>query len=225
MNTDTIKVEYRSIAKVLCTNIPECDYTAAVESTLEAVKNLPEQTKLSMRIAYIFASKVPYDDRLDCFQDFTATLLKSGIDEPKLAYSVIRGDWLDWWKASKIHAHIDLDSKIESDDGDVTSLGDLIVGEIEFVNKYESDDTAVRLWSRIPDDIKPLIIKRMRGQSLTHDRAIREPVQAPIVGKHRKEYKRFLLRGRPITGHSLSNTERSQLARWIAKSGYQLTLS
>ena len=211
-NQDTIKVTYRDVAKLLCTDIPECDYSAAVDKALDTIKALPEQTKLSMRIAYIFAAKVPHDERLDCFQSFTATLIEHGTNEPKLAYSITMNNWRNWWRSYKIHAYTDLDATIENDDSDdVTTLGDLLVGEIEFTNRLESDDSADRLWLQVPADIKPIILKRMQA---------REPIIEATHGKV-TTYKR----GRPMTSAALSSTERSQLARWIAKDGYKLVLN
>jgi hypothetical protein len=209
---DNIKVTYRDVAKLLCSNIPDSDYSAVVNTTLETVKSLPEQTKLAMRIAYIFAAKVPHDERLDCFQSFTATLIEHGTNEPKLAYSITMNNWRNWWRAYKIHAYTDLDATIENDDSDdATTLGDLLIGEIEFSNRIESDDSADRLWLKVPADIKPLILKRMQA---------REPIVESTHGKVTT-----LKRGRPMSGAALTSTERSQLNRWIAKDGYKLVLN
>ncbi|MDD5700411.1 MAG: hypothetical protein PHU23_00050 [Dehalococcoidales bacterium] len=91
MKSSTIKVEYRDIAKLLCRELPlESDeYHDAVEVKLSQLKSLPAQVKLSMRIAYIFSAKVPHDEREDCFQSFTATLIQSQVTDEKLAYSII----------------------------------------------------------------------------------------------------------------------------------------
>ena len=182
-----------------------------------------------MRIAEFFAHRVPFEEREDCFQTFTATLLDSKVTEEKLAYTIIRHDWLNWWKAYKTKQHLDLDSSIEDDDGNATTLGDLLVGEVEYEHRVgvaiEDNDAARYLWNQIPTNIKPLIAKRLAGQNLVAPRIRREPVEEPLVGKHRKEYARFLRRGRPATGAILDNTERSQFNRWIHTHGASLILA
>lgn len=223
----TIEVSYRNIARLLCQTDREAnDYAEALEFTLTQVKALPAQTKLSMRIAYIFASKVPHEEREDCFQTFTATLLKSGISDERLAYAVIRADWLDFWRAYKVkeRARTTLESEVTDADGNAAELGDLLIGEVEFENKMESTLDTASLWSQIPADMRSLIAKRLSGQNLTTSRGTREPVSEPLIGRNRKEYKRFVRRGRPTTGAALSNTERSRFNRWVKSDAARLLL-
>lgn len=222
-----VKVEYRSIAKLLCQNLPVegADYTAAVETSLASIKRLPAQARLSMRVAYVFASKVPREEREDCFQTFTATLLGTHETSERFAYAAIRADWLNWWARYKIRQHTSLDSVVQDDEGNATTLGDLVVGEVEFEQKLGSDMDAATLWARIPDDIKPLVLKRLEGRNLVTRRERGEPIAQPLVGKNRREYARFLRRGRPTTGRALTDCERQRFNRWVHKSGVSLLLT
>jgi hypothetical protein len=225
-----LKVEYRDIARRLCqTDADEPTYSDDLENTLAEVKRLPAQTRLSMRIAEFFSHRVPFEEREDCFQAFTSTLLDAGVTEERLAYTIIRHDWLNWWKAYKTKQHLDLDSSIQDEEGNATTLGDLLVGEVEYQYRVgvavEDDDAARYLWNQIPANIRPLVAKRLAGQNLTAPRTQREPIEAPLIGKHRKEYARFLRRGRPATGVVLGNTERQQFNRWIHANGASLILA
>jgi hypothetical protein len=225
-----LKVEYRDIARRLCQTLPdEPTYSDDIERTLAEVKRLPAQTRLSMRIAEFFSHRVPFDEREDCFQTWTATLLDSKVTEERLAYTIIRHDWLNWWRAFKTKQHLDLDSSIEDSEGNATTLGDLLVGEVEYEHRVgvaiEDNDAARYLWNQIPSHIRPLVVKRLAGQNLVAPRTQREPIDQPLVGKHRKEYARFLRRGRPSTGVVLGNTERQQFNRWVHANGASLILA
>ena len=182
-----------------------------------------------MRIAEFFAHRVPFEEREDCFQTFTATLIDSKVTEEKLAYTIIRHDWLNWWRAYKTKQHLDLDSSIEDSEGNATTLGDLLVGEVEYEHRVgvaiEDNDAARYLWNQLPANIKPLVAKRLAGKNLVAPRIRREPVEEPLVGKHRKEYARFLRRGRPATGAILGNTERQRFSRWVRTEGKELLLA
>ena len=164
-----LKVEYRDIARRLCQTEPDADkYADALETTLAEVKRLPAQTKLSMRIAEFFAHRVPYEEREDCFQTFTSTLLDVGVTEEKLAYTIIRHDWLNWWRAYKTKQHLDLDSSIEDSEGNATTLGDLLVGEVEYEHRIgvaiEDNDAVVVAMETDTAHIRPLVAKRLAGQ-------------------------------------------------------------
>ena len=219
------ELTYRHIARILCHVEPESkDYPQAIETTLATIKALPAQHRLSMRIAYIFASKVPYEERGDCFQTFTATLIGRGVSDERLAYAICRCDWLDWWRAYKIRQHVDLDTTITDEDGNATTLGNLIVGMVDFEQRIGSELDAASLWERIPADIRPLIIKRMTGRALITTRTS-EPIAQPLIGKNRRAYAGYLKRGRPKTDAALTDCERQRFNRWLHGAGASLLLS
>ena len=120
--------------------------------------------------------------------------------------------------------HTDLDTTIADSDGNATTLGNLIVGEVEFEAKAGSEIDAARLWERIPADIRPLIVKRLTGRALITRRTT-EPVSQPLIGRNRRAYAGYLRRGRPTTDSALTDCERQRLNRWIHGAGASLLLS
>jgi len=202
---DLTQVEYRDIATLFAKGLPiEGDeYRAKVESYLDTIKALPREAKLALKMAYIFGSKAPREEREDLFQQLTLTLLKANVTDEKLAYSIARCDWLDWYRKYKIRQHTSLDSVVEDTEGNATTPGELLVGEVEFETKMDGRLDAELMWQKIPPDIKPLILKRLEGKAL--------------VTRYG--------RGRPKTDSALNDCERKRFNRWLHKEGYKLALA
>ena len=202
---NTIKISYRDIAKMLVKAMPieAGDFSLKVEEYLEAIKAMPMAAKVAVRSAYIFSRKVPREDREDLFQELTLAVLKAKTNDERLAYAIARCDWQNWWQKYRIRQHYSLDTVTEDDDGNPVTLAELLVGETEFELKVDGELDAQRIWDKLPEDIKPLIMKRMMGKPLT-------------VARHG--------RGRPKTDTALSNSERQRLNRYIKAEGYKLLL-
>ncbi len=166
----TIKVEYRDIAKMLVKAMPiqGDDFGAKVSEYLDTIKAMPKAAKVALKCAYVFASKVPREEREDMFQELALNILKARVGEEKLAYAIARCDWLDWWKAYKIRQHTSLDSVVEDTEGNSTTLGELIVGEAEFEAKVCDEIDCGRIWSILNQypHIKAVVVKRLTGQPL-----------------------------------------------------------
>lgn len=134
---------------------------------LKYVRSLPEEQKIALRCAYIFSRKVPKEEREDFFQELLVTLFEKGTKEEKLSYAIARCDWQDFWKKFRVRNHFSLDSVTEDNDGNETTLGEMIVGEAEFEAKQLDRMQAGNLWAKLPESIKPLVQKRIYGRSLT----------------------------------------------------------
>lgn len=170
-NTSTIKIEYRTIAKMLCRNLPltERDFTIAVEDSLKAIKRLDSKAKLALKMAYIFSRKVPMTEREDLFQDLALKLLESKRQDEKLSYAIARCDWQDWWKAFRVRSNFNwesLNSEREDDDGNTAELGDLIVGECEFEAKIADSIDANKVYNSLPKNIQTIVMQRLQGIGL-----------------------------------------------------------
>jgi len=202
---DYLKVTYRQIAKMLCSALPvqNEDFTLKVEEYLTAIKAMPIEAKNALKVAYVFSRKVPREEREDLFQDIALAVLKAKAKDEKLAYAIARMDWLDWWRRYSIRQHTSLDSVINDTEGNSTTLGELIVGAVQFEHMVDGKIEAERLWSKIPDNIKPLVLKRLEGK--------------PLISERR--------RGRPATGVILNDTERKRFSRWLKSDGYKLALA
>ncbi len=201
-----IKVTTRDIAKMLVSQLPVegAEYGAAVETALAEINKLPTNTRNYLKLAYIFSRKAPREEREDLFQEITLALLQSGVKDVKLAYSVARCDWKNFWARYKTRQHFSLDSVISDEDGNECTIGDLLVGEIEYEHKLDSLLDAELLWNKIPADIKPLVTKKLIGKPLTAERK----------GA-----------GRPKTDSALSGAERVRFHRWLNRDGYKLLLA
>jgi len=168
MSKEYIEITYRDIAKMLASALPieGDDFGNQVNNNLEAIKALPLEAKHALKMAYVFSRKVPRPEREDLFQDIALAILKIRTRDERLAYSIARCDWRDWWRKYSIRQHYSMDSVTEDEDGNPVTLAETIVGEVEFENKMNGKLDAERIWSKIPTDIKPLVFKRLIGKGL-----------------------------------------------------------
>ena len=171
---DYLTVTYRDIAKMLASALPVEDdaYGVAVNEYLDVIKRLPQAQKTALKVAYVFSRKVPREEREDLFQELCLALFKARTKEEKLCYAIARCDWLNWWKRYKRHSQYftaDIDEVVQNDTGESeVPLRELLVGEVEFENKVNGKLEAERLWTLIPEGIKPLVSKRLTGRPLTN---------------------------------------------------------
>jgi len=168
MSKEYIEITYRDIAKMLASALPieGDDFGNQVNDNLEAIKALPLEAKHALKMAYVFSHKVPRHEREDLFQDIALAVLKLKTRDERLAYSIARCDWRDWWRKYSIRQHYSMDSITEDEDGSPVTLAETIVGEVEFENKMNGKLDAERIWSKLPNDIKPLVFKRLIGKGL-----------------------------------------------------------
>lgn len=167
-----IKVTYRTLAKFLTSTMQlEGEaYREAVEAHLGAIKALPQEQKDMLTAAYIFSRKVPDQEREDVFQELTLALLEIKPDSPRLAYAVARCDWKNWWekyRRSRLFCDRSLNEKLTDEQGNVAEMGELLAGEVEWEIKKNGELDARALWEKIPDTIKPIVLKRQARRPLT----------------------------------------------------------
>jgi len=161
-------ITYRHIAIMLASKLPVEgeEFKARVEANLEAIKALPQELKLALKMAYIFSRKVPRQERDDFFQDIALTLCEKQTTDARFAYAIARCDWKNWFEKYAIRQHYSLDSVKEDEDGNPVTLGELIVGESEFELKMNGKLDAMRIFNKLPADIKGIVQKRLIGQAL-----------------------------------------------------------
>jgi len=169
--TNSIQVEFRTVAKFLAKGIPVEgeDFRTVVEETLLAIKKLTPELKTAMKAAYVFASKVPREEREDFFQELILALLQRSTKDEKLAYAIARFDWIDWWRKFTVKRHFfagSLQDTVEDESGSEVMLAELIVGECEFERKLDGDLDGKALWARLPKPIQALVQKRLLGRAL-----------------------------------------------------------
>jgi len=168
MAKEYIEVQYRDIAKMLASALPieGDDFGRQVNDNLEVIKRLPLEAKHALKVAFVFSRKVPRHEREDLFQDIALAVLKVKTRDERLAYSIARCDWKNWWGKYSIRQHYSLDSVTEDEDGNPVTMAELIVGEVEFERKINGKLDAERIWNKLPLDIRPIVFKRLIGQAL-----------------------------------------------------------
>ena len=226
----SIKVEYRDIAKMLAKALPVegDDFALKVNEYVDVIKSLSSEAKTALKCAYIFSSKVPREEREDLYQSLFLAIWKANPDNEKLAYSIARCDWLDFWKSYKIKQHLNLESITQSDDSNPDNMADLIIGSVEYETRYDGKIEAETLWSKIPDNIKPIILKKLSGKALTSGKRKRgrPKVEQPLIGKNREAYRRWLRKKAyqilPDSNRMEGESETACLNRWLKANGYKL---
>lgn len=163
------EITYRDIAKMLVKALPVEgeDFTTKVNEYLEVIKALPKSAKIALKSAYVFSAKVPREEREDLFQDIALTLLTNKTDSERLAYSIARCDWKDWWKKYKIRQHFSLDTVVNDSEGNKVTMGDLVVGESEFELKMNGKLDAQRIWNILPAKLKKVVQAKLLGQMVS----------------------------------------------------------
>jgi hypothetical protein len=175
MSKQYIEVTYRDIAKMLASALPieGEEYRERVEVNLQAIKAMSTEAKHALKVAYVFSRKVPREEREDLFQDLALAVFEAKTKDERLAYTIARMDWLDWWKKYKIRQHTSLDSVTEDSEGNPTTLANMLVGEVEFERKMNGKLDAERIWNQIPDTIKPIIERRLVGLAVSSGDRVR----------------------------------------------------
>lgn len=166
--TNPVDVTHRDIAKMLASALPVQghEYSLKVEEYIKAIRAMSSENKTALKMAYIFSRKVPREEREDMFQDLALALFKAQTKDERLAYTIARCDWKDWYKKYMIRQHFSLDTVTEDSDGNPVTMAELIVGEVEFENKVNGKLDAERLWNKIPEHLKPIINSRLIGKAL-----------------------------------------------------------
>lgn len=165
---NTIKTTYRDIAKMLVKAMPVegQDYYGKVEQYIDTIRAMPQESKVALKSAYIFSRKVPKQEREDIFQDLALAILKTKTGDERLAYSIARCDWQNWWAKYRIRQHYSLDSVVEDGDGNETTFGELLVGEVEFERRINGDLDGRALYEQLPGWVQKLMDKSLSGQGI-----------------------------------------------------------
>ena len=160
------KATYQQVSKAMLGDGFNRDdsFIELVKTTAKQIEGLGVNAKLAVEASYIFSRKVPREEREDLFQELALAVLKAKTKDEKLAYTIARLDWIDWWRKYRTREHYSLDSVIEDTEGNPTTLANMLVGEVEFERKMDGKLDAQRIFDKLPNDIKPLIERRLMGQ-------------------------------------------------------------
>jgi hypothetical protein len=134
------KVTSRDIAKMLIYALPiklkPNEFLQCVEDTIKAIETMPKAARIALKMGYLFSSRVPRDDQQDFMQELTIKLIEIGCTDDKLAYSIARCDWVDWWRRYAKHnlTFTSLEAMLECRDDDQNEhiIADLAIGAMEY---------------------------------------------------------------------------------------------
>lgn len=190
-----LRVTSRQIAKLLVRNLP--DNAGKVDEYTKVIETMPEESKLALQSAYIFSSKVPPEERGDMFQELFCQVLEAfnkqkvtDIEQVKHAFAYTAGKFRLWnWeqkrKRRQKHFGGSLNEVITDEDGNEIELIDTLIGENDFEDKLIATLEAQRIWDELPDTIKPIIKKKLRGE--------------PLLVKEQSKLERFRQKKRGLT--------------------------
>jgi hypothetical protein len=170
---DNNEVTYRLIAETMAkhTTTIAKDLPELVNTYLETIKGLDSVSKVALKQAFVWASKVPQEEREDFIQDVFTTIYDNRVNDERLAYAMARCDWKDWWKSYKLHsqfAHTTrLDDTVSNSDGELVQWSDLFIGEAEFESKLIADLDASQLLSQFPTCFRKIVEKQLSGIRIT----------------------------------------------------------
>lgn len=128
-----IRVQDRDIAKLFAKNLPLPDsepqsvdwteylvqghrnkpllsrlnretFLSKVNEYVKVLRKLSTEAKTALRAAYVFSAKVPKQEREDMFQDLALAVLEARTKDERLAYTICRFDWQNWWRKFKLHS-------------------------------------------------------------------------------------------------------------------------
>lgn len=156
----------RMMAYAITLNSEREEFQTLIDEITHELRKLNKTGKIALRSAWIFSRKVPQMEREDLFQDLFCELWAKRVESEKLAYTIARCDWQDWYKRYKIRHHYSLDMAVNEDNDDSVPYGELLIGAIDFEQNMCLSLDCQRLLSIMPADIKAMVMKRFAGRGL-----------------------------------------------------------
>jgi hypothetical protein len=127
------------------------------------------------KVLVSIAGKVPHQERCDVVQSLTTQLLTTRPTSCKLAYSIARNYVIDYWRARAYRQHYSLDASVDNITGsetDTETLGDVLVGEVDFERRMVDQLDAQILYGSLPGCIKGIVNRRLLGKASTSDERV-----------------------------------------------------
>lgn len=90
--------------KPLLKRLTQETFSTKVNEYVAVIRKLSPQAKVALRSAYVFSSKVPKQERDDFFQELSLAVLEARTKDERLAYTICRMDWQNWWRKYKLHS-------------------------------------------------------------------------------------------------------------------------
>jgi len=233
----TIRQVSQMFTRALNVKLNSDEYLNHVESIMRIIEDMPEYQRHALKLAFLFSMRVAQSDREDFYQDIVLTLLEKRIENEKLAYTIARCDWLDWYRKyrKKQDNEVSLNAILDSMNNDNESDNDKAVSfkqlntTANWKTYQDSLDKALQikadmeLKSELSDndpELSDLLINAIeyeQTQSKAH--RIVDSIRSLPNGKQILE-----IATKRLGGKALNNTERSIIHRFVAKNPvYYLT--
>ena len=160
------KSEMRQIAKMMAKAISaDEEFGENTGIILGELRRLKPECRLALKEAYIWSRKAPAEEREDLFQELFARLWEGKVAEEKLAYTIARCDWRDWWRKYKVRQHYSLDEPMDDTEGAKT-LSEILVGEADFEAKMCLHLDCQAILNAMPKYAREAITKRLYGKPI-----------------------------------------------------------
>ena len=158
--------ELTQVAKMMARAIsPDEEFGENTRIILGELRGLEPECRLALKEAYIWSRKAPAEEREDLFQELFLRLWEGKVEDEKLAYSVARCDWRDWWRKYKVREHYSLDKPL-GDAEDSKTLSETLVGEAEFEAKMCLHMDCQAILNAMPRYVKEAATRRLYGRPI-----------------------------------------------------------
>lgn len=233
----TIRQISQMFTRALGVKLNSDEYLNHVESIMRIIEDMEVYQRHALKLAFLFSMRVSEIDKEDFFQDIVLALLEKRIENEKLAYTIARCDWLDWYRKyrKKQDTEVSLNAILDSMNRDNESDNDSPVSfkELNVTANWQklqdNLDDALQIKADIErkaevtdtdPEISDLLINAIeyeQTQSKAH--RIVDSIRSLPKGKQILE-----IATKRLNGKALNNTERSIIHRFVVKNPvYYLT--
>jgi DNA-directed RNA polymerase specialized sigma24 family protein len=168
------------------------DIERLTDDYLKSIKKMPKNQILALKMAYVFSSRLPIEDRQDMFQELFIALFQARVKDEKLAYTITRCNWVDFYRGyerkqnmyggsldtldlndielienqnNDIAYHSDMPDRSSMNARDKRTIREYLTGALEY-EQIDSDIDTHKFLKSMPKDIRSIVVKRMSGDKL-----------------------------------------------------------
>lgn len=163
-----LQCTYRQVAKGMASGLPlEGEkFREAIVEYLRAIKSLPIADRIALKCAWIFSRRVPAQERQDCLQHFYLLLLDKPTQDERLAYTIARCDWKNWWRDYTRYAQYVtryLSENVGIDGEGEIELAEALAGDVDFERRLIGDMDGQALYDKLPAWVQRLVNRAIIG--------------------------------------------------------------
>ena len=210
------------IANWLAVNLPIYDDThttgmAELATEYKAkIDAMPKHQQRALKMAYIFAHKVPRQDSEDLFQELALALLECGKSPECNQYIVARRVWVDWWRARyyKVNNEVSLAYDVEGEVSEKLGINEVLLSEL-----VESNTEMALLY----EEVKSEIADKAESKALSEDfvsatEFSRDNPKAKALWDSLPERIKAIGKAR-VDKRPVATKDRVYLMRWLRENG------